>query len=221
MRSARSSEAAAFTRRPAAASARAPSRSPAIARFSVRAAGAGKGGAGSGTGAPGSGCLTAAQPATAIARNANRVLIGPYFSLLLPSKQALHPALRLLLHSFDRDAQGRRAGSALRGRRALRERQLHGARARVIRAPSALRIDEHVLDTVRLGPRQRLRSERGHHLAPRRQRRARAREARRAVVVVAYPHDAEPVAGESREPGVALLGRGAGLARDGCVKRHP
>src|SRR2546430_12344419 len=29
----------------------------------------------------------------------------------------------------------------------------------------------------------------------------------RSVVVVADPHDAEPIAGKSREPGVALLGR--------------
>src|SRR5207249_2557741 len=59
-----------------------------------------------------------------------------------------------------------------------------------------------------------LRSERGHHLAPDGHGGARPGQARRAVVVVADPHDAQPVSRESGKPGVALLVGGAGLSGD-------
>ena len=77
-----------------------------------------------------------------------------------------------------------------------------------------MRVDPDQLDAVRLGERERLRSERGHHLAPDGHGGARPGQARRAVVVVADPHDAEPVARESGKPGVALLVGGAGLSGD-------
>src|SRR3954465_11987687 len=48
--------------------------------------------------------------------------------------------------------------------------------------------------------------------APRRQRRAGARELRRPVVVVADPDHGEAIAGETGEPGVALLVRRSGFS---------
>jgi len=67
-----------------------------------------------------------------------------------------------------------------------------------------------------------LRIQHRHHLAPHRQRGGGAGEARRAVVVVADPDDAEAVAGEARVPGIALLVGGAGFpaaAIPGAIQR--
>src|SRR5437016_1204748 len=133
-------------------------------------------------------------------------------------EQAVEPALRALdggIDRFDGGVERAGAGRALFGRGALHEGQLARALAAHAAAQSGLRVDPDQLDAVRLGERERLRSERGHHLAPDRHGGARPGQARRAVVVVADPHYAEPVARESGKPGVAPSRAEA----NGCTSR--
>src|SRR5207245_5309285 len=131
----------------------------------------------------------------------------------LSTEYAFPPTLGFLhcrVHGVDHRASNGSARRALAGRRALHEGQLERAGALAVAAEICLRVDPHLLDAVGLREREWLRDERRHQVAPHRQRGSGAREACRAVVVVAQPNDRKAIAGEAREPRIPLIAGGAG-----------
>src|SRR3569832_26947 len=107
-----------------------------------------------------------------------------------------------------------RTGCELTRRRALFEGPWYRARTALRRAEPLRRVDPHLLHALRRRHDERGGLGSGEEVRPHLQCTARAGEAGLAVVVATDPGHGHTIAGVAREPAVAQIVGGAGLARD-------